>query len=168
MNELFSNYCILPLICFHESPSICFQKFGNLIISSPYIKSYTLKINCNFLAQHDIIMWLSFTFGFLFLCSAPALSCSHSECGFSQRDTFSFYQGFSPAVLSPSNLWTNPLGKFRGRSFSGKFFPVITTTPDPFSGHFLIALSIPCMCLYAWEVFESRNYFYSWIDISHA
>lgn len=69
-------------------------------------------------------------------------------------------------VLLFSHLLT--FGKFRGRSFSRKLFPIITTTPDPFSGHFLIALSIPCMCLDAWGVFESRNYFYSWIDISHA
>lgn len=122
-------------------------------------------MNLSFFAQQDTVIWPLFTFGFLFLCSAgPTLCCSHTECGFPRRDTLSFFSGLYPRSSLCLVAWTNPSGSSEAGHFPGSFCWSPLPPLPPSRGPFL-ALSISCICSDAWEIFESRNCFYSWIDI---
>ena len=119
---------------YHHPASICFQKFGNLIVSFPFLKSFTLRMNCSFLAQQETgLCLLSASFFFVLLVqlyaavklSVASLKGTHS----------SFFRALSPLFSLPSNL-DQSLRKFRGRSSSWKLFLITTATPAPFPGPF--------------------------------
>ena len=140
---------------YHHPASICFQKFGNLIVSFPFLKSFTLRMNCSFLlskeaavhpkcerlrmncsflAQQETgLCLLSASFFFVLLVqlyAAVKLGVASPKGTHS-----SFFRALSLLFSLPSNL-DQSLRKFRGRSSSRKLFLITTATPAPFPGPF--------------------------------
>lgn len=156
----FSNCCILPTIIIllrfvSRSLEIWLYHFPSLSLSHLGWTAASL------LSRKQAFVY--FRLPFSLFCWSDFMLQSHWVWLPPKGHTLLF-SGLYPRCSLCLVTWTSPSGSSEAGHLPGSFswspLPPLLPSRGPF-----LALSISCICSDAWEIFESRNCFYSWIDI---